>query len=76
MVAGYEVDEETIGQYTCMDDMLGKPVYEGDYIRYQDSESSYPVLWNDGGFYIDCEDAGLMPLYHGRFEVVGNKFEN
>lgn len=75
MVAGYEVDEETVGQYTGMDDMNGKPVYEGDYIKYQDSEKCYPVLWNDGGFYIDCEDAGLMPLYHGRFEVVGNRFE-
>ena len=71
MVAGYEVDEETVGQYTGMEDLNGKPVYEGDYIRYQDSEMCYPVLWNDGGFY----DAGLIPLCHGRFEVVGNKLK-
>lgn len=35
MVGGYEVDPDTVGQYTGFRDMTGAEVYEGDIVEYQ-----------------------------------------
>lgn len=70
MVAGYEVEEDTIGQLTGVYDIHGKPVYEGDYIKYVGDDKSYCVKWCDYGFAIDCGEDGFYPLYHGRYEKV------
>ena len=79
MVGGYEVDPESVGQFTGYMDMNGNGVYEGDIVQ---------DLWNIVNVVVwDKEAAGLY-LYGGEvystfmdiefetFKVLGNAYEN
>ena len=45
----YEVDKETIGQFTGLYDESGKAVYEGDLLRGYDN-NVIEVVWSDACF--------------------------
>ena len=49
----YEVDKETIGQFTGLYDESGKAVYEGDLLSGEDN-NVIVVVWFDAGF-CDCK---------------------
>lgn len=81
MVGGYEVDPESIGQFTGMCTKDNKPIYEGDVV-----EVSYEgrhlfdatIVWIDkyAGFYMDEDDEKCFsPIPQNIVMTIGNRYE-
>lgn len=76
-IANYDVDKETVGQFTGMYDMSGREVYEGDLLSWYDN-NLIEVVWYDAGF-CDCNTNNIVPLRYLDVEdrtVVGNVHDN
>jgi hypothetical protein len=74
---------DSVGQKTDKTDCLGKPIYEGDIVKYSyciihgpQEEGTGVVFWDDfsAGFLIDKDsEYGFLEL--SKIEIVGNCFE-
>ena len=75
-IANYDVDEETIGQFTGYYDVSGMAVYEGDLL--QGDENLVEVVWFDSMF-CDARLPFSSPLRYLDVEdrtVIGNVHDN
>ena len=73
----YEVDKETIGQFTGLCDESGKAVYEGDLLRGYDN-NVIEVVWSDACFCgcISNTIVSLRILDVEDRDVIGNIYDN
>ena len=83
----FDIDPETIGQFTGLYDAHGKEIYEGDILKWKADNLLYAVIFNWGMFYASVEVCnqetyGGFPLHalaeeNGKdIEIVGNIYDN
>ena len=73
------INPETVGQFTGMTDKTGKKIFEGDIIKWIDSDGNNridKVLFSNGGFHL-CNIYYNIGGYKGNsLEVIGNIHDN
>lgn len=77
----YEIDPETLCQYTGLKDMNGKRIWENDIVRIENSmdEGIGNIEFYGGMWYVDGEPSNslydIVEYDDGELEVIGNIFD-
>lgn len=79
VICSYQVDPETVGQFTGMTDIGGKRIFEGDIMETAVSGITHhtgAVLYQDGAFGLRCTDESASAFFlcfvAGYYTVIGN----
>ncbi|MBR1728314.1 MAG: hypothetical protein IJ728_02185 [Selenomonadaceae bacterium] len=69
-----KVDLETVGEFTGLQDVAGKDIYEGDIV-YVINDDTVSTVEFAGGSFVVFEDIELFEFYK-QCRVVGNIHDN
>lgn len=79
----FEVDPETIGQWTGLTDKNGKKIFDGDIVlkRTYNRKKKFPVSFDGGMFYCGIGGGSSTPTHRytledSQIEVIGNIHDN
>lgn len=76
----YQVDLDTVGQYTGLKDKNGKRIFDGDIVRIKEDEDIYKpgiVEWQASeARYLVRIDWYLFAMDEWDYEVIGNIYDN
>lgn len=74
---GYQVNPDTVGQYTGLCDKSGKKIFEGDIIKISNGEI-YTVVFEAGAFTTGIFSSGffLGEWDMAHVEVIGNIYDD
>ena len=87
----FEVQPDTVGEFTGLDDANDKPIYEGDIVAYKDKPFGI-VIWHTNGYFcindsFDMKERDYTPIgklfelcyireHENKFSVIGNIHDN
>lgn len=82
-VANYDVDENTIGQFTGLRDYNAKEIYEGDILKYTDDggrDHIRFVVFDAGAFSFGIPNShtytSMSVHLYWRYAIIGNTHDN